>query len=215
MTQVLCRDHEHGAGPTVPDPARAAMVPSAAQPSAVLAGRTLHGLLAAADVAVLAVVDSGPAAEHHARLLRPDVVVLDLGVCEGRPEPVIRAVRLTGSAVLAFSALADEDTLVAAIRAGARGFVTGDVTSHELAHTIRVLAGGSALFGAGVAGHLLSRLSGPPEHVGRLTADLTQREREILDLMAEGHSHCAIAARLHLAPKPIRNMVSAINAKLR
>jgi DNA-binding NarL/FixJ family response regulator len=178
----------------------------------VLAGTQLHELLPAADVTVLARVDDGPGAEDHARLLRPDVVVLDLEVCE--PD-TIRRIGRTGAAVLAFSATADDHVLVTAIRAGARGFVTGDVTARELVHTIQVLAGGSALFGAGVAGSLLSRLSGPPEDLGRLDADLTQRERQVLDLLSAGYSHGAIATRLGLAPKTIRNTVSSINAKLR
>lgn len=191
------------------------MATRSAVPSVVLAGRELHELLSTMDVTVLAKVDSGPDAEHRARLLRPDVVVLDLRACESRCETTIRRIRQTGCAVLVFNKSADETALVTAIRAGARGFVTGEVTARELVHTIRVLADGSALFGAGVAGPLLSLLSGRPEDVCPLLANLTHREREVLDLVTAGHSHRAIAARLNLAPKTIRNTVSSINAKQR
>jgi DNA-binding NarL/FixJ family response regulator len=182
-------------------------------PTVVLAGRELHELLPAVDVTVLAKVDSGPDAEAQARALRPDVVVLDLRVCESRCDATIRRIRETGCAVLVFNTSADENALVTAIRAGARGFVTGDMTAPELVHAIRVLAGGSALFGAGVAGSLLSRLSGRREDA--CPTNLTDREREVLDLVNAGHSHRAIAARLALAPKTIRNTVASINAKQR
>lgn len=181
-------------------------------PTVVLAGRDLHTLLSDVDVTILAMVDSGPEAEHVARAQHPDVVVLDLRACGGGCDAVIRQLRETGCAVLVFNTCADETALITAIRAGARGFVTGDVTARQLVHTIRVLAGGSALFGADVAGPLLSRLSG---NARPLPTDLTDREREVLDLVNAGHSHRAIAAKLALAPKTIRNTVASINAKQR
>lgn len=186
-----------------------------AVPTVVLAGRELHELLSEVGVTVVAKVDSGPDAEHQAHVLRPDVVVLDLRVCDGGCDAVIRRIRQTGSAVLVVNTAADETVLVRAIRAGARGFVTGEVTARQLVHTIRVLAGGSALFGADVAGPLLSRLSGRQEDAGHLPTDLTDREREVLELVNAGHTHRAIAARLALAPKTIRNTVASINAKQR
>ena len=179
-------------------------------PTVVLAGRGLHTLLSEVDVTVLAMVDSGPEAEHAARAQLPDVVVLDLRACANACDALIRRLRETGCAVLVFNTSADEAALVTAIRAGARGFVTGEVTARQLAHTIRVLAGGSALFGADVAGPLLSRLCGRT-----LPPDLTDREREVLDLVNAGHTHRAIAAKLALAPKTIRNTVASINAKQR
>ncbi len=178
-------------------------------PTVVLAGRDLHTLLSEVDVTILAMVDSGPEAEHAARAQQPDVVVLDLRACADGCDTVVRRLHETGCAVLV---LADETALMTAIRAGARGFVTGEVTARQLTHTIRVLAGGSALFGADVAGPLLSRLSG---NARPLPTDLTDREREVLDLVNAGHSHRAIAAKLTLAPKTIRNTVASINAKQR
>lgn len=204
MTQTLVRPERPREDPVATSSAR-----SAAVPGVVLAGRDLHGLLPAGDVTVLAKVDSGPEAERLALALRPDVVVLDPRVCGPRGE-TIRRIRQAGCAVLVVHTTADENALLTAIRAGALGFVTADVTEGELVHTIRVLAGGSALFGAGVAGPLLSRLSG-----GRPSVELTHREREVLDLLTAGHSHRAIAARLNLAQKTVRNTVSSINAKQR
>lgn len=212
MTQALIRTS--GEEPVAVPPVVPTFVPTFV-PTVVLAGRELLSLLSAVDVTVLATVDSGSDAEYQARVLRPDVVVLDLRACDGGCDAVIRRIRRIGCAVLVFNTSADEAALVGAIRAGARGFVTGEVTARQLAHTIRVLAGGSALFGADVAGQLLSRLSGRPEDARQLPADLTDREREVLELVDAGHTHRAIAERLALAPKTIRNTVASINAKQR
>ncbi|WP_410672841.1 LuxR C-terminal-related transcriptional regulator [Amycolatopsis sp. cmx-4-68] len=101
------------------------------------------------------------------------------------------------------------ELVVAAMRAGARGFLHDDAGPAELARAIRAVAGGAAVFGAHAADRLYARLAGREP----LLPDLTAREREVLGLLAEDLGNLAIAARLDLAPKTVRNVVSGILGK--
>src|SRR3569623_306669 len=109
----------------------------------------------------------------------------------------------------------DDDTVVAALRAGARGYVLKGAPGEEIVAAVRTVAAGGAVFGAGVAGQILA-LSG--ERRAPIAAseddDLTERERQVLDLVAEGMSNAQIARRLDLSLKTVQNYVSRILDKL-
>jgi DNA-binding NarL/FixJ family response regulator len=109
----------------------------------------------------------------------------------------------------------DDESVFAAVRAGASGYLLKGADRQDVVRSVLAAAAGEALFGKDVARRMLGFLSGDRRPV---TAppfpELTAREREILDLMAQGLGNQAIARRLSLAPKTIRNNVSAILAKL-
>jgi len=107
----------------------------------------------------------------------------------------------------------DDDTVVAALRAGARGYVLKGATGEEIGAAIRTVATGGAVFGAGVAQRVLATTSTP--RAAAPDADgLTAREREVLARIAEGHSNAQIARALGLSVKTVQNYVSRILDKL-
>ncbi|MEU5259655.1 response regulator transcription factor [Amycolatopsis sp. NPDC021455] len=136
---------------------------------------------------------------------RPDVLLL---------RPADRAgLSVIGRAgrtpVLVLTAPDAGELVIAAMRAGARGLLHDDIGPADLARAIRVVAGGAAVFGEDAADRLYARLTGPAPSLPGLTA----REREVFGLLAEDLGNLAIAARLNLAPKTVRNLVCAVLAK--
>jgi DNA-binding NarL/FixJ family response regulator len=107
----------------------------------------------------------------------------------------------------------DDDSVFAAMRAGARGYLVKGAEQEEIARAIRAVAAGEAIFGPGVARRVLSFFSAPPPAADPFP-ELTTRERQILDLLAAGLSNAAIADRLDLAAKTVANNVSTIFTKL-
>ncbi|WIV52570.1 LuxR C-terminal-related transcriptional regulator [Amycolatopsis nalaikhensis] len=136
---------------------------------------------------------------------RPDVLLLRPADRAGLA--VVRHARPTP--VLVLTAPDAGELVVAAMRAGARGLLHEDAGPADLARAIRVVAGGAAVFGEDAAARLYARLTGPPPSL----PDLTAREREVLGLLADDLGNLAIAARLNLAPKTVRNVVCGILAK--
>jgi DNA-binding NarL/FixJ family response regulator len=108
----------------------------------------------------------------------------------------------------------DDDSVFAAMRAGARGYLVKGAEQDEIARAIRAVAAGEAIFGPGVARRVLSFFSAPPAPAADPFPDLTPREREILDLLAAGLSNTVIGTRLGLASKTVANNVSTIFTKL-
>ena len=159
------------------------------------------------DVGLVAEAVSARDAVQLASRLRPDVVVADL------PDLALmcRQIRPYCTAVLAFTDAQDDRTVMAAIRAGVRGYLPKTSTPEDLVRAIRSVAVGQAVFGAHVADRVTELLFNRPAEA---FADLTRREREILDLLAQGLSNAAIAYQLHLTTKTIRNHSSGIFAKL-
>ena len=111
----------------------------------------------------------------------------------------------TAESYLAWSALA--------LRAGARGYVLKDADEDELTGAIRAVARGAAIFSRAVAEGVLAFFAAP-RPAPQVFPELTEREREILALIAAGHPNPSIARALHLSPKTVANYVSAIFAKL-
>jgi DNA-binding NarL/FixJ family response regulator len=107
----------------------------------------------------------------------------------------------------------DDDSVFAAMRAGARGYVLKGAEQQEIARAIMAVAAGEAIFGPAVAARVLTYFATPP-HPPTPFPDLTAREREVLDLLAAGRNNHQIADQLTLSVKTVANHLSAIFAKL-
>jgi DNA-binding NarL/FixJ family response regulator len=115
--------------------------------------------------------------------------------------------------VLVLSLFEDEESVFLALRAGARGYVLKDAGEEELTGAIHAVARGEAIFSPTVAARVLSFFA-QPRPAPKVFPSLTDREREILELIARGHPNPSIARALSLSPKTVANYVSAIFAKL-
>ncbi|MDT4922651.1 MAG: two-component system, NarL family, response regulator DevR [Pseudonocardiales bacterium] len=161
--------------------------------------------------------EAGTAAEAMARILalRPDVAVLDVRLPDGDGVTLCRDLRsaLPGLHVLMLTSFADDDALYDAILAGADGYVLKRIGGSELVDAIRAVGRGASLLDPAVTGQVLARLRNPPQGDHRL-ATLTEQERRVLDLVADGLTNRQIGAEMFLAEKTIKNYVSSIFAKL-
>lgn len=169
------------------------------------------------DIELVGEVATGDEAVARAAALQPDVILMDVkmpglnGIEATRL--IVRENRRSGIVVLTM--LEDDDSVVAAMRAGARGYVVKGADETELLRVVRAVASGEALFGPAIAERLMVFFA---DDSRRSTAgvfpDLTGREREVLALIACGHANAEIADRLFLSPKTVRNHISSIFDKL-
>ncbi|HVV75098.1 MAG TPA: response regulator transcription factor [Mycobacteriales bacterium] len=145
-----------------------------------------------------------------------DVVLMDLSLptMSGVDATARITSRSPSPAVLVVTMVDDDDTVVAALRAGARGYVLKGAPGDEIVAAVRTVAAGGAVFGAGVAGQVLALTGDHHKPVAAHDDDLTERERQILELLAEGMSNAQIARRLDLSLKTVQNYVSRILDKL-
>jgi DNA-binding NarL/FixJ family response regulator len=147
----------------------------------------------------------------------PDVVLMDINLPGASGvEATRRAAQIApATAVLVVSMVDDDDSVFAALAAGARGYVLKGASAAEITAALRTVAAGGAVLGAGIATQLLARtparLPGP---ASRSQDDLTAREREVLDLLADGTSNRSIARTLGISLKTVQNHVSRILDKL-
>ena len=160
----------------------------------------------------------GAAAVEQAERLQPDVVLMDLSMPGlGGVEATRRIVaQLPGTQVLVLSMHEGADSVLAALRAGARGYLVKGATKHEVARALHEVAAGGAVFGGSVAEQVLLRVRESPRTTrpgAERFPHLTDRELEVLDLVAAGLSNAAVAGRLHLSDKTVRNLVSSVLAK--
>ena len=178
----------------------------------------LRSLLAtAADVDVVGDAASGDDAVRLAGRAQPDVVLMDVNM--PGLDGIEATRRLVDSAphvaVVVLTMHDDDETVFAAVRAGARGYLLKGASRAEILRAVRAAAAGDAIFGPGVARRLMTYFAQPaPAGVERPFPELTEREHEILDLVARGRSNAEITAQLGLSPKTIRNHVSNVFAKL-
>jgi two-component system, NarL family, response regulator DevR len=161
--------------------------------------------------------ESGLAQEASARIpaLHPDVAILDGRLPDGSGVSVCRDIRSVDPTIraLILTSYDDDEALFAAILAGAAGYVLKQVAGNDLIDTVRRVAAGQSLIDPALTERVLERVRNPEPEAAEL-ANLTDREREILSLVAEGLTNRQIGDRLFLAEKTIKNYVSSLLSKL-
>ena len=168
-------------------------------------------------VEVVATAADGAEAVSLTKEHRPDVVVMDLQMPEmnGIEATRVLAADLPETRVLVFTMGEEDGTVLAAMRAGARGYLVKGASQEEVARAITTVHAGGLVFGASLAARIADLLSGGGSAPDKAAfPQLTERELEILDLIAAGRNNAQIASSLYLAPKTVRNNVSNIMAKL-
>ena len=159
----------------------------------------------------------GEEAIREAQLTRPDVVLMDVRMPGTDGVAATRRLRETvpDTAVLVLTMYDDDATVFTAMQAGARGYLLKGAEQDEITDAIRAVVRGQAIFGPGIASRLLEHFANPPAPAAvELFPELTPREREILELLAEGRRTADIAGTLHLSPKTVSNNLTTIFAKL-
>jgi DNA-binding NarL/FixJ family response regulator len=162
----------------------------------------------------------GEQAVAQAAALAPDVILMDLVMPRLDGIGAMRQLRAAGSSarVIVLTSFLDDERLMPALQAGAAGYLLKDVEPAELARAVRKACADEALIDPTVAGRLLHALSDPPAGARASVADrvaqLTRREREVLELIALGHSNKRIAFELDIAEKTVKTHVGHVLAKL-
>jgi two-component system response regulator DevR len=173
-------------------------------------------LEAARDGGIEVVGEAGTAAEARGRVpaVRPDVAILDVRLPDGDGVEVCRDIRSQNPEIrcLMLTSFADDEALFDAIMAGASGYVLKQVRGTDLIEDVRRVAAGQSLLDPTITARVLERLRRGPED--ERTANLTDQERKVLDLLAEGLTNRQIGERLYLAEKTVKNYVSSLLMKL-
>ncbi|AWN22518.1 DNA-binding response regulator [Deinococcus irradiatisoli] len=177
----------------------------------------LKALLGAAEqLQVVGEADNGQAALELAERLDPDVIIMDIQM------PLLSGLEATKRilalrpriGILVVSMFDDDDNVFAAMQAGARGYLLKGAAPEELLRGVEALAQGEALFAPSIARRLMHYFSRPTKLPPTLLPELTDREREILALIAQGEANARIARKLDLAEKTVRNHITSIFSKL-
>jgi len=172
------------------------------------------------DISVVGAAHDGAEAVDLVAKERPDLVLMDLRM------PVMNGIQATrkisteypACRVLVLTTYDDDEWVLDAIRAGAAGYLLKDTPRDQLIAAIRGTVAGATHIDPNVAGKLLKQVANPSaapsEHNSSVGADLSEREREILRLVADGLSNAEIAERLHLSKGTVQNYMSSLFAKL-
>ena len=169
------------------------------------------------DMEVVGEASTGKEVINQAANLRPDVILMDIQMPQINGIEATR--RILGAnpdvGVVVLTMFEDDDSVFSAMRAGARGYVLKGAPPSEILKVLRAVAGGEAYFGPEIARRLMDFFSpSKPTSPTEAFPELTAREMEILDLIAQGHTNAKIAARLYVSPNTVRNHISHIFAKL-
>ncbi|MEN0135278.1 MAG: response regulator transcription factor [Rhodococcus sp. (in: high G+C Gram-positive bacteria)] len=145
-----------------------------------------------------------------------DVVLMDLELGDGSGVDATRRLveRHPALRVLVVTMHEDDESLVASVRAGARGYLVKGADPGEVERAVRAVANGEVILGAAVAARAMSFMAASRRMGPTVFPELTDREREVLDLVARGYDNASISRRLVLSPKTVRNHVSNVLAKL-
>jgi DNA-binding NarL/FixJ family response regulator len=167
------------------------------------------------DIEVVGESGSAVDAEHRIPALRPHVAVLDARLSDGSGIDVCRQVRSVDPTIqaLILTSYEDDEALFAAIMAGAAGYVLKQIRGTDLVDAVRRVAAGQSMLDPAVTARVLDRIRRGPDRPDELK-DLTEQERRILALIAEGLTNREIAERMFLSEKTIKNYVSSVLAKL-
>jgi DNA-binding NarL/FixJ family response regulator len=177
----------------------------------------LVALLGALDgMEVVGTASDGVDALHVVEETTPDVVVMDIQMPQLDGIEATR--RITGRhdnvRVVMLTMNEDDDTVLSAVRAGASGYLLKGSGADEVRNAVRAAYAGGMVFGASLAGRVAALFDGGARQESNAFPELSDREREVLDLLAAGRSNDAIAGELYLSNKTVRNAVSSIYAKL-
>jgi DNA-binding NarL/FixJ family response regulator len=180
-----------------------------------------YGLLAVLEgadgIEAVGEADDGAGLLEVVERERPDVVVTDLSMpgLDGVAATRQILARSPGTGVLVLTLHDDDATMLAALRAGARGYLVKGADRAEIVRAVEAVAAGHAVYGPTVAQRIVGFYTGVQERYGaQVFPQLTGREREVLELVAAGIGNHAIAARLHLSEKTVRNHLSALLLKV-
>ncbi len=167
------------------------------------------------DIEVVGESGSAEEAAHRIPALRPDVAVLDARLPDGDGIEVCRAVRAVDPSIqgLILTSYEDDEALFAAIMAGAAGYVLKQIRGTDLVDAVRRVAAGQSLLDPAVTARVLDRIRKGVEAPDVLQG-LTEQERRVLTLMAEGLTNREIAQKMFLSEKTVKNYVSSVLAKL-
>jgi DNA-binding NarL/FixJ family response regulator len=169
------------------------------------------------DMEVVGEAATGKVVVQRFTELGPDVVLMDIQMPGVNGIEATRRIRDANQevGVVMLTMHEDDDSVFSAMRAGARGYVLKGAHPSEILKVVRAVAEGEAHFGPEIARRLTTFFSVPrPPSPGEAFSELTSREREILDLIAQGHTNAKIARHLFVSPKTVRNHISHIFTKL-
>lgn len=172
----------------------------------------------AAETAVAGEAATGAEAIAQAAAVTPDVILMDIQMPDMNGIEATRRILADqpDTRVIMLTMLEDDDSLFAAMRAGARGYILKGADKAEVLQTVTAVAEGQALFGPAIAGRLTAFFQRGEERETAVTSfpDLTEREHEVLALIAQGKNNSDIAEILVISPKTVRNHITSIFSKL-
>ena len=173
------------------------------------------------EIEVIGEASNGGEAIVRAGELQPDVILMDLKMPGMNGIDATRHIheRHPDMGVLVITMFDDDDSVFAAMRAGARGYLLKDADKEEVMRAIVAVKRGEAIFSPAIARRMMQYFSSSPVSAARRNqpgefAELTEREMEILDLIARGHNNTVISNKLSLSIKTVQNYVSSILTKL-
>jgi len=178
----------------------------------------LRNLLASVEgIEIVGEAGDGAQVIDLADKLEPDVILMDLRM------PVVNGIEATRRihrasphiGILVVTVFEDDTSVFPAIRAGARGYLLKNADLDELVRAIRTVASGGVIFSPGIAQKVMGYLTAPtPDVPGQVFDELTHRERDILELIAQGKTNAEIASELNLSPKTVSNNISNVLLKV-
>jgi DNA-binding NarL/FixJ family response regulator len=169
------------------------------------------------DMDVVGEAATGQESIELAASMQPDVVLMDLQMPDGGGLAAIRQITTTYPHihVLVVTLFEDDDSVFAALRAGALGYVLKDAEESEMMRAIRAVASGEGIFSPAIAARLMGYFANTRESIPKeVFPELTDREREILNMIARGVTNATIAEELTISLKTVRNHVANIYSKL-